>query len=256
MGFSLSGGFSDPNVAMGTGFFGDVFDLSGKRAEEAEKRALQPLRDFEFTDFSAGGLTGTTKDGVFTLSRGEDLQGTIGGLQSALTARAMEFANLRKGLNRDIAPLIGGLRKAGTEAIQGRRRRSIGDLRENLKSRRIAGSSFAADAITRAEAEFAKEEAEFGAQIGEKEFQLQQELLATDMSLLDQETKANIESFNVNLNQLNLESALGAEISMGMNEISAANARMIADIIAQFHGARENKLGTGAGILASFFGGG
>lgn len=210
-------------------------------------QATQPLEDFTPTGFQSSGLSGTVQDGTFQLTRSDALSGALGGLQSALQGRAGEFAALRGGLNRDIAPLIGNLRTAGVDAIRGRSRRAIGDLRENLARRRIAGSSFAADAVSRAEAEFAKQEAEFGAQAGVKEFELNQQLAQMDADLLDKETQANIEGFQSQLNQMNLESGLAAQLSSQMSQLSAENARAIGDILAQFAAARAGIAGTAAG---------
>jgi hypothetical protein len=209
------------------------------------------LEKFQPLGFAGGGLTGKVTDGTFELSRTPELQSQIGGLQSALSKRALEFANLRKGLTKDISPIIGGLRTAGVEAIRGRRRRTIGDLRENLQRRRVAGSSFGADALSRAEAEFAKEEAEFGAEVGVKEFEMEQQLLERNMQLLDQETQANIESFNVGLTQSNLEAGLAAQISTAYSGIAAENARAISDIMAQYAAARANIVGSIAGAATT-----
>jgi hypothetical protein len=180
------------------------------------------------------------------------LESEIGGLRSALSQRAQEFAGLRKGLNRDIAPLIGSLRETGVEAIRGRRRRAVGDLRENLARRRVAGSSFAQDALARAEAEFAKEEAEFGSQAGIQELQLRDQLLAREMELVGAETEANVQSFQTVLNQLNLESGLAAQISTGLSGIAAQNAQAIAQINADFAAARANIIGTALGAGVGF----
>lgn len=254
MGFSISEGFTDPNVAAATGFYGDIFDLTGKKNERARAEALQSIKDYKPYGFTTGGLSGSLQDGSFTITRSPELQAQLGGLQSALSQRALEFANLRKGMDRDTSGIIGALRETGVNAIRGRSRRAVGDLRENLARRRVAGSSFAADALTRAEAQFAQEEAQFGAEVGVKEFEMKQQMLAKDIELLGIETEANVKSFQAGLTQLNLESALAAQISTSLSSIAAENARAIADIYAQFYGARENKLGTGAGILAGLFG--
>jgi hypothetical protein len=203
------------------------------------------------TGFSSPGLSGSVTDGTFSLTRSPELQESMGGLQSALSQRALEFANLRKGLRRDAGDIIGGLKKAGIEGIQGKRRRAVGDLRENLQSRRIAGSSFAADAVSRAEAEFAKEEAQFGAEADVKQFEMEQEVLGKEMELLNQETQANIEGFQSSLTQLNLESGLAAQISTAMSGIAAENARAIGEIMAQYAAARANIVGTVAGGITT-----
>lgn len=212
--------------------------------------ATGPISDFSPTGFTSAGLSGSVTDGTFNLTRSPELTSQMGGLQSALSQRALEFANLRKGLRRDAGSLIGGLKKSGIQGIQDKRRRAVGDLRENLASRRVAGSSFASDAVTRAEAEFAKEEAQFGAEADIKQFEMEQEVLGKEMELLDQETQANIQGFQSNLTQLNLESGLAAQISTAMSGIAAENARAIGEIMAEYAAARANIIGTAVGVGA------
>lgn len=188
------------------------------------------------TSFASPGLSGADLDGTFSVTRSPELTTALGGLKSALSDRALQFANLRKGLT-DIGT---GLKTTGIQAIRNQGRRAIGDLRENLARRRVAGSSFAQDALARGEAEFARQEAEFGAQT---DFQI----LQAEAELLNQETAANIQGFQTALNQFNLESGLAAEVSSGLSNISAQNAQMIGQINAEYAAARANIIGTGVG---------
>lgn len=213
--------------------------------------ATAPIEAYTPSGFTSAGLTGSFADGTFSLTQSPELQSAMGGLQSALSQRALEFANLRKGLRRDAGALIGGLKKTGIQGIREKRRRAIGDLRENLASRRIAGSSFAADAASRAEAEFAKEEAQFGAEADIKQFEMEQQVLAQEMELLGQETEANIQGFQASLTQLNLESGLAAQISTAMSGIAAENARAIGEIMAEYAAARANIVGSIAGAATT-----
>lgn len=215
---------------------------------------LGSIENYKPYDFTSTGLSGSLEDGTFSLTRSGELTNQLGGLQSALSKRALEFANLRKGLNRDTSGIIGALRETGVNAIQNRRRRAIGDLRENLARRRVAGSSFAADALSRAEAQFAQEEAQFGAEVGVKEFELNQQTLAKEMELLSAETEANVQSFQAGLSQLNLESGLAAQLATGMSGIAAENARAIAQIYAEYAAARTNIVGTAIGAGAAAYG--
>ena len=211
--------------------------------------ATGPLKDYKPYGFSSSGLSGQLQDGTFQLTRSPELQGQMTGLQSALSQRALEFANLRKGLRKDAGALIGNLKASGIQGIQDKRRRAIGDLRENLASRRVAGSSFAADAVSRAESEFAKEEAQFGAEADVKQFEMEQQTLSKEMELLDQETQANVQGFQANLTQLNLESGLAAQISTAMSGIAAENAKAIGEIMAQYAAARPENPGTSVVIV-------
>lgn len=203
-------------------------------------QATGSIANYRPTDFTTGGLSGTSKDGTFSITRSNQLQETLGGLQSALSDRAQKFANLRKGIT-DIGT---GLKATGAQAIRNQGRRAIGDLRENLARRRVAGSSFAQDAIARGEAEFARQEAEFGAQT---DFQV----LQAEAELLNQETQAGIESFQTALNQFNLEGQLAASVSSNLSSIAAQNAQMIGQINAEYAAARANIVGTAAGTAGA-----
>ena len=143
----------------------------------------------------------------------------ISGLQGSLREQAGEL--------RGLIPLVqsgsGKLSQAASQAIGARRERSIGNLRENLARRRVSGSSFASDALARAEGEFAKQEGEVLAQTAMQELQLQTQLI-------NQAFAADQNAFNVALQDLNVGAGLGAQLSAINTQVMGGNARLLAQL--------------------------
>ena len=104
------------------------------------------------------------------------------------TRRIGEILEERRG---EIRPGFGRLTAARVQAVQNRRGQAIGNLRESLSRRNILGASFAQDAITRTELEFAQEEEKVRAESFLEELQLEQQNLKQQFEIigtqLDQE---------------------------------------------------------------------
>lgn len=204
--------------------------------------ALRPVQNFRPSRFSTRGLTGSFNRGTntFNLTPTSATTNAVTGVQDALTGRADEL--------RGLIPLssqgFGRLTEAGLNRIGDQRRRAIGNLRENLARRRLSGSSFAADAVSRAEAEFAREEADFEARTS-----LQEIDMAT--RLVDAATQSEIASAQTALEQLNFESQLGAQLSSEMNSILSGNAQLQSQILTEYAGARANIIGSIAGAFTT-----
>lgn len=211
------------------GIFGDPADTAA------------PLRKFRPAAFSTRGLSGQfdKKTNTFNLTPSTGLTDAQNQVQQAFGQRGQEFRNLIPGAKEGFASLT----EAGVNRLGDKRRRAIGNLRENLSRRRVAGSSFAEDAASRAEAEFAREEEDFRAQTA------LQEIDAT-ARLIDMSTQSEIQGFQTALDQLNFESQLGAQLSSQATSAMQRNAEMQSQILADFAGARGALVGTaiGAGV--------
>lgn len=147
----------------------------------------------------------------------------------------LETAELAK-LRASVAPGMSDLRKSRLGEIDNARTAAIGNLRDNLARRRVLGSSFGQDAITRAESEFAGQRDKVAAE------SFLQELELTNR-LIDQEFDTRRQVFSTKLNELNLQADLAAKLSGAATETLGANARMQAQL--------DAKAAEGAG---SFFG--
>jgi len=202
--------------------------------------AMKPLKDFKPTPFRTAGLSGSTQDGTFQLTRSGQLTNALSGVQGSLTGRAQGF--------RDLIPQtasgFGALTEAGVNRLQDKRRRAVGNLRENLARRRVSGSSFGSDALARAEAEFAREEEDFRAQTGLQE-------IDTTMRLIDAATQADTQAAQTTLKQLNFESELGAKLSSDISQLMSRNAEMQSQVATEFAGARANIVGSLTGAATT-----
>lgn len=156
--------------------------------------------------FSSPGLSGkfNRDTNQFDISRSSNLTGLLSRTQSLSQGLGDDI----KGLRSLVAPGVSQLRASQLDALEGRRRKAIGNLRENLGRRRVLGSSFGADALARTEAEFAREQADIEAQTSLVELQQTRELI-------QQEAQARLQGVQVALSQANLESSLGAQLSQG-----------------------------------------
>jgi hypothetical protein len=136
-------------------------------ALEADARArfgqaaggLAGLRDRTATDRENVGLT---RGGLSDIrSRSAQLRGDVEGL------RGQTQAGL-SGLRGQVDEAFGDVGNVRARAIRNRRDEAVGNLRESLGRRKVLGSSFGEDAITRAELAFGEEE---GKALAETELQ-------------------------------------------------------------------------------------
>lgn len=129
------------------------------------------------------------------------------------------------GLIDRVAPGIGGLTKARVGALENARTRTIGDLRENLARRRVQGSSFANDAITRAQLEFAQEEEEIRASSFLQELELTNKLIQQQADTLRSTVLAELEQSNfeaqISVNFANRTQAVMGQIGQFQAQLAA-----------------------------------
>lgn len=114
-------------------------------------------------------------------------------------------------------------RRVGVAGLENARSRAVGDLRENLARRRVQGSSFANDAIARAEAEFGQTRAEFEAQTMLRE-------LAETERLITERTRELQGAAARELDQSNFEIGAAANFANGVNVVASNNAAVLAQL--------------------------
>lgn len=240
------------------------------------------LQRFRPVGFSAPGLRGTFADNRFTLTRTpaagrsladirsgfagradvlRDRASALLGQRDTLTGLRGEVSGLRPGLARlrgdvrslreEVRPGFGRLTRSRLAGLRDIRERTIGDLREELSKRRVAGSSFATSQVAGAEAEFAREEDRIRAESFLQEMDatnqlIQQELgiTAQEGDLLGEETSialqeagltdlsfqslaaafdSSIAAATAELEQLNMETGLAAALSQTASQLMNAN---------------------------------
>ena len=169
-----------------------------------------------------GGLTLTGGSNNLAIAPGESRTTAVGRSANILGRRADELAAVRG----RVRPGFGELTTARLDEIENARRRSIGNLRENLARRRLAGSSFANDALVRAEREFGQAAAEARAT------SLLQELDVTTQ-LINQEFTARQAAVERTIQELDFQAQIGTQILSGVSAELGASARLEADLAFQ-----------------------
>lgn len=171
------------------------------------------------TSVQGGGLNLTASGSGVSVSRGAELQSTLNAFRSGA---GQEIDALTENLGR-VRPGFGELTRARVGAITDARDSAVSDLRDNLARRRILGSSFANDTITRTESEFAKQEAEARA------VSFLQELEATTQ-LIAQRFDVRSSLAQTELAQSQFESKLAAEYAGRLESELQASARLLAQL--------------------------
>lgn len=171
------------------------------------------------TGINAGGLTSSMSGGNVTVAPSAERLGLVGRIAGGFGDLASELGLLRS----KVAPGISELRASRLAEIEDARNRSIGDLRENLQRRRVLGSSFGNDAISRAESEFAGHRERVAAE------STLAELEATN-NIINQEFNAKRMEFQTGLDELNLQANLAAGLAGKATETMSTNARFMAQL--------------------------
>lgn len=138
--------------------------LQGLRGDSAQQRVgLQGVR---------GGLS--------------DIRSRSGALRQDVESLRTRLGGTFADLQGQVKPGFGGLTDARVKAVRDRRDEAVGNLRESLSRRKVLGSSFAADALTRTELAFAQEEEGARAQSFVEELGLSRQLAVDEAAATGQ----------------------------------------------------------------------
>lgn len=204
------------------------------------KSPSKQLGSFAPPNISAGGLTSGLNNNQITISPSNERAGLV----ATLAGLFPQQANFLAGLRSQVTPGFSALREAKLGQIESARQRATSNLRDNLSRRRIMGSSFAGDALSRAEAEFAQQKERVEAET------FLQELEATQQ-LFQAEWEARQREFTTKLNELNLQADMAQGILSTISGDLAANARAKASLEAQEQAAAGRARGAQFGPLIS-----
>ena len=179
------------------------------------------IQNFKPVNINAGGLSSSGTSSISVKSSAER-DNLFKSLSDTFGKQSSEFSELR--------PLFkagfGALTDARVSSIQNAGRKAIGDLSSNLASRRIKGSSFGQDALARAKAEFAKQEGDARA------VSMLEELDAT-VNLINQESSAAANSYQVLIDKMNLEASIATQLATQATSTQASIAQYNAQAAAQ-----------------------
>lgn len=191
----------------------------GSKLFGGKKNPTAPIQNFTPAGINAGGLSTSLSGGNLNLAASPERLGFVGNVANTFGDLAGQIAGLR-GM---VAPGVSQLRASRLAEIEGARSRAIGDLRENLQRRRVLGSSFGQDAITRAESEFAGAREKVAAESTLME-------LEASNNLINQQFNAQRQQFQTFLDELNLEAGIAAGLAGKATETMSANARLLSQL--------------------------
>lgn len=177
------------------------------------------------TNLSDGRLTFTSNAGGLVSDADRAASGAISSL-SSLDPLIEAGSGRLSSTTRDV---FGRAR----ERLAGDRRKSIGDLRQNLNRRRLLGSSFADDSINRKLQVFNDAEADLDTQENQALAGNFLQELDLKTNAINQKLNIRLQSIGVGLGQLNFESSLVAQITGGLNGVLSSNAQFLALLEAQ-----------------------
>lgn len=171
--------------------------------------------------FNAGGLSTQFNNGTATVTSDTNRAGQVTGISDAFAAQAAKLGELAG----QIAPGTSALRSAQLQDIENSRRAAIGDLRENLNRRRVLGSSFAQDALIRADKDYNEQSAKVIAET------YMTELEATH-TLANETFAATRQQFATLLNESNLQAGIAGELASQATEVMSAATRLKSQLMA------------------------
>lgn len=181
------------------------------------------------------GFNPDSKTGNITFDRTDETRRVLANLQQAGITTADQLGALIP----QVAPGFGKLTEARVNSIRDAASKSIGDLRENLSRRRVLGSSFAQDTLTRAKNEFGKSEGEARAQSFLEELDLTTKLITQRGAVL-------ADTAEKQLSQLNTEFGIASNLINGTQQVFQDNASTLANL------AVANAQGQGAAFQTNF----
>jgi paraquat-inducible protein B len=172
--------------------------------------------NFSMPGWNGGGLTFNPDFSIHSSAARKDL---VNDTASNFRDLGNNYGDLRS----TVAPGYNDLLKARLNSLGDTATKAIGDLRQNLQSRRILGSSFGQDTIGRLNAEFGRQKDSIVADNFLKS-------LDANTQLLKQQYEAWNQAFQTNLAELNLEAGVAQQMGSKGADILAQNARTTATL--------------------------
>lgn len=162
----------------------------------------EPTLKYSPPGFNAGGLNTSFSNNSYNVTPSGARNDLIGsGVDNFNT-----FGNITGDLRATVAPGFNDLLNSRLNTLNDARTSAIGNLRENLASRRVLGSSFGQDTINRGEAEFARQKDAIVTDNFQKSLEMNNRLLG-------QQYDAYNKAFQTGLTELNLEASVAQELT-------------------------------------------
>lgn len=183
--------------------------------------------------FTGGGITGGfDANGNAFVSADPTRSNLVTGLSNVFGEQLMKL----NGLAGQIAPGFSDMRTAALADLENQQKSAVSNLRQNLENRRVLGSSFAQDAITRANASFAGQRAATSSDIYMKE-------LAATNDLIKQQAEAGANQVQTHLTQMNLEAGMAGALAQQATSVMSAASQLKAQLLASLAGGAQSQIG-------------
>ena len=187
------------------------------------------------TGFKGGGMNGEFQGNDYVVGADANRQGAVGNLANTFGSFGDETGALRA----TVAPGLNDMLKSRLTDLNNNASSAIGNLAENLRSRRVLGSSFGQDTLTRLQNTIQQNRDSVIADNYQKS-------LAMNNTLLTQQYNAYAKQYQTGLDELNLEADKAASLSAKAADILQKNAALTANAN-QFNANMSNNQATGVG---------
>lgn len=176
-------------------------------------RAASAIENRTPTGFQSTGLSAKFDGSNFNLQRSSGVNDQLGLAGKLGFGAARDFASLRA----KVDPANGEFRRARLASIRNAKSKAIGGLKEELRRRRLSGSTFESREVLNAEKEFA---------LLEDEIQASSMLQSIEQSsnLIAAEFESAFTSVKTVLDQFNFESGVAANLANSANGLQGAQA--------------------------------
>ena len=187
------------------------------------------------TGFSGGGLTASFGGNSYGVTADANRTGAV----SNLAGTYGDLGNTYGDLLKTVAPGASASLTAQLQDQDNQARSAIGNLKQNLQARRILGSSFGQDTISRANNTVQQQRDATIAQNYQQEFENTSQTIAAQHA-------AYAQQYQTGLDELNLESGTASGLVSGANSVLMNNQKLLQDQN-QFNATMANNQASGFG---------
>lgn len=240
-----------------SGGVGDIVGsfVGGITGQTEVNELARELANRDPLQFTAGGfrtrLTGPDDNRRLRVRSSRKRRDLVSGIRDVLSRGASELSDIRTGVDTPLTRLreaIVGGNEAALQRIEDARRRTIGDLSQNLRRRRVLGSSFGQDQIARGGAEFGRLKAEQETQAAERLARTALAELDIRTDLIERETAFAQQALQTSLDELNLEANLAANLAAGFDQTLQRNRETLLEVMQAGASGVGQIIGTGIGV--------
>lgn len=191
-------------------------------------------KQFKPVGINAGGFNLGVEGGRVTGGATEQRLGRIQSLSDLLGVKAGQIRGLRSKIRPGFSELrtaLGERSQARLQNVRGLGQKAVGDLSANLQRRRVLGSSFGEDALSRTRAEFAQKEDVILRDVAIQEAQTFLTEIEQTKQLIGDEFAAGQASIQVFIDNMNLEAGIATQLATNATNALSENAQVQAQIL-------------------------